>query len=167
MGLERLWAGWRMGYIETGMSEAECLFCACAASTEDRRALVLERGRSCFIMLNAYPYTSGHLMVAPARHLATLSALEAAERDELLALLARGERALARAYRPQGFNVGLNLGVPAGAGIPGHLHAHLVPRWTGDSNFMTAVAETRVLPEALDRTYERVSAALASLARED
>ncbi|MGD8394555.1 MAG: HIT domain-containing protein [Candidatus Eiseniibacteriota bacterium] len=161
--MDRLWAGWRMRYIEGHDPESECLFCACASTGDDREALVLERGRRCYVMMNRYPYTSGHVMVVPSRHVARLAELDAEERDELMALLARAERALAEAYRAQGFNMGVNLGMAAGAGIPQHLHAHLVPRWSGDTNFMSAVAETRVLPEALDRTYERLRAAFAAL----
>jgi ATP adenylyltransferase len=159
--LERLWAGWRMTYIVSHSPEDACLFCACGAAENDREVLVLERGERCFTMLNAYPYTSGHLMVAPYRHVATISDLGDDEAREMMALLARAERALGREYRPQGLNMGINLGEPAGAGIPKHLHAHLVPRWIGDSNFMTTVAETRVMPEALGATFERLARALA------
>jgi ATP adenylyltransferase len=152
-----------MSYIESASSSDACLFCTAAAAEGDEcRVWVLERAGGCLTMLNAFPYTSGHVMVAPVRHVATLGDLTDGERIELMRALARMESALLAAYRPQGFNMGLNLGDAGGAGIPGHLHAHLVPRWTGDTNFMTSVAETRVLPEALDQTYERLKKALAS-----
>ena len=162
--MEQLWAGWRMSYLESTRQEATppCLFCSKPASGRDQEELVLARGHTCFIMLNAFPYNSGHLMVAPYRHVDSFAGLEPAERDELIFLLGRAERALRREYRPQGFNMGVNLGESAGAGVLGHLHAHLVPRWTGDTNFMTAVANTKVMPEPLVRTYERLLKALDS-----
>lgn len=160
--MERLWAGWRMSYIESARQDpGECIFCRKPAAGRDRQELVLVRGRACFILLNAFPYSSGHLMVAPYRHIESFATLELAERDELIVLLGRSERALRREYRPHGFNMGVNLGAPAGAGVVGHLHAHLVPRWNGDTNFMTTIAGTKVLPEALDRTYERLLDAFA------
>ena len=167
--MQRLWAGWRMSYIESARDGGEeCLFCArgCASAdpgaAADRAGLVLERGRTCFMMLNAFPYNTGHLMVAPYRHVDTFAALSPAESADLLHLLGRAEDALRREYRPHGFNMGVNLGSAAGAGVVGHLHAHLVPRWTGDTNFMGTVGETKVLPETLERTFERLAGALAA-----
>lgn len=163
--MERLWAGWRMAYIESARQDpGGCIFCTKPAAGNDRVELVLERGRACFAMLNTFPYNTGHLMVAPYRHVDSFGDLEPEERDDLLLLLGRAEQALRREYRPDGFNMGVNLGQPAGAGVLGHLHAHLVPRWSGDTNFMTAVAEAKVMPEALDRTYERLLAALGRVA---
>jgi ATP adenylyltransferase len=151
-----------MSYIESARQDTgECIFCHKPAAGQDRHELVLARGRTCFIMLNAFPYSSGHLMVAPYRHVDSFGALDRTEGEELILLLGRGERALRREYQAQGFNMGVNLGAPAGAGVVGHLHAHLVPRWIGDTNFMTTIAGTKVLPEALDRTYERLLGALA------
>jgi ATP adenylyltransferase len=151
-----------MSYIESArLDPGGCIFCGKPATGQDRAELVLARGRACFILLNAFPYNSGHLMVAPYRHVGTFSALEAGERDELILMLGQAERALGREYRPHGFNMGVNLGESAGAGVIGHIHAHLVPRWNGDTNFMTTLAETKVLPETLDRTYERLQSALA------
>jgi ATP adenylyltransferase len=153
-----------MSYIESARaSDPGCLFCRKPSEGDDRRAFLLERQGSCFTLLNAYPYNSGHLMVAPFRHVDSFAALSSAERTDLLLLLARAEVALRREYRPHGFNMGVNLGEAAGAGVLGHLHAHLVPRWTGDTNFMTAVGETKVLPEGLDRTFERLERALSEI----
>ncbi len=155
MTLDRLWAGWRAAYIEgvatvpEPVGTSDCLFCGLiAADPED--ALVIAQGEHVFAVMNAYPYTSGHLMVAPRRHGGTLSALEPDEASELMAMVQDATRALEAAYHPDGMNVGVNLGRAAGAGIPGHVHVHVVPRWNGDTNFMTATAETRVLPESLD-----------------
>lgn len=150
-----------MTYVESAYPDADCIFCAKPAANNDREEMVLERGTSCFTMLNAFPYNCGHLMVAPYRHVDSLSALRPDEREELIRLLGRAEAVLRSAYHPDGFNVGVNLGEAAGAGIPRHLHAHLVPRWIGDTNFMSTIGETRVMPESLARTYERLVDALA------
>ncbi len=159
--MERLWAGWRMSYIESARQEGGgCLFCRKPASGQDQDEGVVARGRTCFILLNAFPYNPGHLMVAPYRHVDSVAELDPAERDELLLLLGRAEVALRREYRPHGFNMGVNLGEAAGAGVIGHLHVHLVPRWTGDTNFMPALADTKVIPEPITRTYERLHRAL-------
>jgi ATP adenylyltransferase len=145
-----------MTYVETAHPDADCIFCAKPAANNDREEMLLERGTSCFTMLNAFPYNCGHLMVAPYRHVDSLSALRPDEREELIHLLGRAEMMLKSVYHPDGFNVGVNLGEAAGAGVPRHLHAHLVPRWIGDTNFMSTVGETRVMPESLARTYERL-----------
>jgi ATP adenylyltransferase len=156
--LERLWAGWRAEWVAGAGAEVpddECLFCALAAAPPDEALLVAREGRT-FAVLNAYPYTSGHLMVAPLRHEGELERLEAADASELMATTQQATAAVKRAYAPDAVNIGMNLGRAAGAGIPGHLHVHVVPRWGGDTNFMTAVAETRVLPESLPRSLERL-----------
>ena len=151
-----------MAYVSTaGGPEAACVFCAALAAGDDRRALILRRGRLAFLILNAFPYASGHLMAVITRHVGTLETATAEELGEAMALIQSATRALAAAYRPDGFNVGLNQGRVAGAGVLGHLHVHLVPRWNGDTNFMSAIGETRVLPEALETTYDRLAAALA------
>ena len=160
MTLDRLWAGWRSSYIE-GVTSAEpkdgCVFCGILdAGLPDEETYVLWRGRLTFAILNAYPYTSGHLMVMPLRHVGGLSDLTDDEADELFAAARRGVAALEAAYRPQGVNLGANLGEAAGAGVPGHLHLHALPRWAGDTNFMTAVAEARVLPEPLATTWRKL-----------
>ncbi len=162
--MQCLWAGWRMSYIESARAGDEaCLFCVKPRAGADEQELLLERGEFCFTMLNAFPYSTGHVMVAPFRHVDSFAHLSAPERLELLHLLARAEEVLGREYRPHGFNMGVNLGAAAGAGVVGHLHAHLVPRWTGDTNFMSTVGETRVVPEDLARTYERLRRAFAQI----
>ncbi len=145
----------------TGDSQG-CVFCE-AINSEESGRLLLTRGRTCFVILNLYPYNSGHLMVVPNRHVPCLGALLPEERVELMELTCRAECALNEAYRPQGMNVGLNLGRSAGAGIVDHLHVHLVPRWTGDTNFMSVVGQVRVLPEELEQTAERLRPIFARL----
>jgi ATP adenylyltransferase len=132
----------------------DCIFCDARESRD--HDLVLLRGRQCFVILNLYPYNNGHLMVVPNRHVCTLESLDEPERNELMALTRVSEMALTEAYHPQGMNIGINLGKAAGAGIENHLHVHLVPRWSGDTNFMTAVGQTRVLPEDLRETAARL-----------
>lgn len=162
MTLQRLWAGWRNDYV-TGVANVEpgeCVFCALFGSgASDREALVIWRGAHTVVMLNLYPYASGHLLVMPARHLADLEELAPAESAELWDAAVAGVAALKRAYSPDGVNLGANLGRAAGAGVPGHLHLHAVPRWAGDTNFMTAVGEVRVMPEDLATSYDKVRAA--------
>ena len=142
----------------TGASRADaggCIFCG-ALDARPAAVLILHRGARCFVILNKFPYNNGHLMVVPIRHAATLADLDRIEMGELAALTRTAEMALARAYAPHGLNVGINLGRAAGAGAPGHLHVHLVPRWEGDTNFMTVVAETRVVPEAPEAAAARL-----------
>ncbi len=153
--MDRLWAPWRLSYVTAAPAPStDCIFCDAAASAG--ADLVLFRGRHCFVILNLYPYNNGHLMVVPNRHLYALEALRPDEQVEMMALARVSEMALNEAYRPHGINVGINLGKAAGAGIENHLHMHLVPRWSGDTNFMTAVGETRVLPEDLAATVSRL-----------
>lgn len=161
--LDRLWAPWRMAYIRRAAEPAGCLFCRVGRARADRRDLVLARRPGALLMLNRFPYNPAHLMVAVKRHAAQFHELTTEERADLLDLTALAERALAAEYAPHGVNYGLNVGRVAGAGFPGHLHLHLVPRWDGDTNFMPVVAETRVLPESLDRTWQRLRAALVTL----
>jgi ATP adenylyltransferase len=142
----------------------ECVFCQAADAR--REELVLTRGRACFVILNLYPYNNGHLMVVPNRHVATLAEATSAELAELMRLTRHSEIALTEAYRPQGINVGMNLGKPAGAGIVDHLHVHVVPRWTGDTNFMSVVGGVRVLPEDLRGTASRLRPVFERLSRE-
>jgi ATP adenylyltransferase len=145
-----------MAWIGATNPPAGCIFCDAFATTDDRRHVVLARGRHAFVLLNAFPYASGHLMVAPARHVGTVGDAHADELAEAMTLVQRAIAALDAEYRPHGYNVGINQGAAAGAGIVDHLHVHVVPRWSGDANFMTTVGEARVLPEALDRTWERL-----------
>ncbi|MFN8035933.1 MAG: HIT domain-containing protein [Acidimicrobiia bacterium] len=164
MSLDRLWAGWRTSYIETIATQEPshepegCVLCR-LADANDPEGLILERNDLTFAVMNAYPYTSGHLMVSPVRHVAALEELSPEEATELMAMLQRATTAVRAAYDPDGMNVGINVGRGGGAGVPGHLHVHVLPRWAGDTNFMTAVAEVRVLPEALTRSWEKLQAA--------
>lgn len=166
MSFEQLWAGWRSAYVASVAngpeSEAEesCLMCALGAAEgpDPSRHVVFSEGLVA-AALNAYPYASGHLLVFPRRHVGELEALTSEEAVALWAGVADAVRALKAAYRPDGLNVGINLGRAAGAGIPGHLHVHVVPRWGGDTNFMTTAAAVRVLPESLPETFERLRAA--------
>jgi ATP adenylyltransferase len=157
-----LWAPWRIDYITRDRS-AGCVFCAAAEGEGHDAALVLERGEKCFTMLNAFPYSSGHAMALPYRHVADLLDLGEDEVGELMSLARRCVRALRAVMAPEGFNVGLNLGEAAGAGIAEHLHLHIVPRWSGDTNFMPVLADTHVIPQALEATRDLVTAALAQL----
>ena len=161
MTLERLWAGWRTEYVSNVDDEDDgCVFCRILASDEPaEQTYVLWRGERCAALLNAYPYTSGHLMVMPLRHVGEVEDLDDAEMHELWPAVATAVRALKQAYRPDGINFGANLGRAAGAGVPGHFHVHALPRWNGDSNFMTSIAEARVMPESLPATFEKVRGA--------
>jgi ATP adenylyltransferase len=154
--MERLWSPWRLSYVTRAAGSEEddgCIFCELRGRNEE---LVLFRGRLCFVILNLYPYNNGHVMVVPIRHISELAATTADERAELMGLVRHAEIALGEGYRPHGINVGMNLGRPAGAGVLDHLHIHLVPRWNGDTNFMGVVGNTRVLPEDLSQTAERL-----------
>lgn len=162
-GLERLWSPWRMKYIRTADAPAGCLFCAVRRARNDRKHLVLARRPGALLMLNRFPYNPAHLMVAVERHVARYADLTPEEGAALLTLTGLAERALEAAYRPHGMNYGANAGRIAGAGFPGHLHLHLVPRWSGDTNFMPTIAGTRVLPESLGETWRRLRAALRAL----
>jgi ATP adenylyltransferase len=149
--MEHLWSPWRLAYITGARQSTDCVLCA-AQTDPDADPLVVFRGRTCFVILNLFPYNNGHLMVIPNRHVATLGSATPAERAELIELTATAETAVTEAYAPHGFNLGINLGKPAGAGILDHLHVHVVPRWNGDTNFMTVVGATRVLAETLSDT---------------
>jgi ATP adenylyltransferase len=150
-----------MSYVTGSARERGCLFCRLRESGDDAARLVLARRPGAYLMLNAFPYNTGHLMAAVRRHVGTLSGLTAAERRDLGDLAVMGESLLAEVYHPAGLNVGANLGRAAGAGVDGHLHLHLVPRWKGDTNFMTSVGDTKVLPEPLEETFRRLREALA------
>ena len=164
MSLDRLWAGWRGEYIASSGDgpSSDCVFCDILASRrpDDETYIVWRHPAATAVaILNAYPYTSGHLLVVPTRHVADLEALSADESAALWAGVTDATRAVKAAYRPEGLNLGANLGRAAGAGVPGHLHIHALPRWTGDTNFTTTVAETRVLPETLSESYRKLRAA--------
>jgi ATP adenylyltransferase len=161
--MERIWAPWRQSYVSNAKSDKSCIFCPDHAGKDDRKRLILARSDYSLMMLNRYPYTGGHLMVAPLRHAAELDDLSDAEMLDLMHLLRRGRALLKRVASPDGFNVGINLGKAAGAGVEEHLHIHVVPRWNGDSNFMTVVGDVRVIPDGLTEAYDRLSAALAEV----
>jgi ATP adenylyltransferase len=153
--MEHLWSPWRLAYITGAHPATGCVFCNALADPE-ADALVVFRGSTCFVILNLFPYNNGHLMVVPNRHLATLAAATREERAELIELTTRAEIALTEAFAPHGLNMGINLGKPAGAGVLDHVHLHVVPRWNGDTNFMTVVGRTRVLPEELPDTAAKL-----------
>jgi ATP adenylyltransferase len=153
--VEHLWSPWRLAYVTGTTGEGSCIFCDAWASGGDD-SLVVFRGRLAFVILNLYPYNNGHLMIVPARHVATLAGLTAEELGEVAELTRRAEMATQEAYQPHGINVGINLGRPAGAGILDHLHVHLVPRWNGDTNFMSVVGNVRVVPEEPLTTLQRL-----------
>ena len=152
--MEQLWAPWRINYVSRADKERGCFLCEAAQATDDRRSLVLWRERSSFCMMNSWPYNNGHLMVAPLAHKADLTDLSDDELLEHMQLLRRCRDNLVAAIRPAGFNIGLNLGKAAGAGVPGHMHWHIVPRWEGDTNFMPVVADTKVIAQSLDSLWE-------------
>lgn len=161
--MHRLWTPWRLSYVtDVSTPVPGCIFCDAGARGVDD-GLIVARGEQSFVILNKYPYNNGHLMVVTSRHIGRLADLSVAERDELMALTQASEAVLSRVYQPHGFNIGLNLGKPAGAGVLDHLHVHVVPRWNGDTNFMSVVGETRVLPEELPTTAERLRAAFEAL----
>ena len=156
--MDHLWSPWRLAYI-TGKASAEgCVFCG-ALSDPSAEPLLVHRGRTCFVILNLFPYNNGHLMVIPNRHIASLAAATPDELTELMHLTRLAEIALTETYEPQGLNMGINLGKPAGAGILNHLHLHVVPRWNGDTNFMPVLADVKVMPEHLQETRTKLAAA--------
>ena len=165
--MDRLWTPWRYQYISGETSEktvdkaasgSACIFCTLPQEpiANDERNFILHRAQHNFIVLNLYPYTSGHLLVIPYQHTSELDAVSKEATDELMDLAKRAQTILRAAYRPDGFNLGMNLGHAAGAGVAGHVHLHIMPRWTGDANFMSTVGETRVLPEDLPTTYKKL-----------
>ena len=158
---ERIWAPWRLEYIERAEEKGGCIFVDLPAQEDDRNNLIMHRAEHAFVMLNRYPYSNGHLMVAPYRHTATLEELSDAELLQINQLIRDCVKWLTIAFSPQGFNIGVNMGRSAGAGIEDHLHWHIVPRWNGDTNFMTTVGETRVLAQSLEDTYDRLRSVIA------
>jgi len=162
--MDYLWTPWRYAYITTASKNEGkdgCIFCE-LPKLADEEAKIVYRGQHCYIILNSFPYTSGHVMVVPFAHLDELQKLPEAAAHEMMALTQKMERVLRQTYSPDGINLGMNIGRAAGAGVVGHVHMHVLPRWVGDTNFMTVVGESRVLPEALDVTYERIKRALDS-----
>jgi ATP adenylyltransferase len=161
--MEFLWSPWRMNYIQSHKKDDSCIFCSAISKPDGLDNLILYRGEKVFIILNRYPYTSGHLMLVPFDHQPTLEALEIETLSELMELAQHSIQVIRNVYQPQGFNLGINIGDVAGAGVTGHVHMHIVPRWSGDTNFMSTLATTRVLPESLEVTYRRLKAALDKL----
>ncbi len=156
MPTQRIWAPWRLAYVKDASKDSaeECIFCAKPAEDDDEANLIVHRGDRCFVILNLYPYTNGHLMIAPYEHLATLPALGPETVAEMMALSQRAMTILEESYEPHGYNVGFNQGRVAGAGVEHHIHMHVVPRWGGDTNFMPVLADTRVMPQTLEQSYE-------------
>ncbi|MBI2834604.1 MAG: HIT domain-containing protein [Acidobacteria bacterium] len=164
--MERLWSPWRLPYVSAGEPQG-CIFCEAQQSGDGSNAsLIVFDGTHCFVILNLFPYNSGHLMIVPRRHVASLASASSDELGELIDLTRRAELALMEAYSPHGLNIGINLGRPAGAGIVDHLHLHIVPRWNGDTSFMSVIGHVRVLPEELPQTVEKLRPIFARLARE-
>lgn len=177
--MDRLWSPWRLPYILSGGEARGCVFCDALADTDSSAAaasagdpaplrqssLIVFQGKTCYVILNLYPYNNGHLLVVPNRHIPSLAAATPEELGELIELTRRSELALTEAYSPHGINMGINLGKPAGAGVLDHVHMHVVPRWSGDTNFMTVVGETRVLPEELPDTAQKLRPIFEKLAR--
>ena len=159
--MDYLWTPWRYQYVTKGDAPSVCVFCTAAGSSDDRKTLIVHRAAHNFIILNRFPYTNGHVMVVPYAHLDELQKLPADPAAEMMALTQRIEGVLRNLYRPDGINLGMNIGKAAGAGIAGHIHMHVLPRWVADANFMSVVGEVRVLPETLDVTWKKIRDALA------
>ena len=165
MAMDYLWTPWRFQYMEKAArgEQPDCIFCDAAARTDDAETLVVYRGAKTFVILNRYPYTNGHVMIVPYVHVGELQLCEPETLNELIQMARRIEIFFKAEYKPDGMNLGMNLGRAAGAGVVGHLHLHALPRWIGDSNFMTVTAETRVHPEELKTTYARLRKGLAAI----
>ncbi len=153
MAEKRIWAPWRLEYVKSA-KDGECIFCTKPEQGDDTQALIVHRGERSFVILNLFPYTNGHLMVAPLEHVARLQDLDAETITEIMALAQRAMVRLEEVYRPQGYNVGFNQGRVAGAGVESHIHLHVVPRWAGDTNYMPVLADTRVMPQSLEDSFE-------------
>jgi ATP adenylyltransferase len=161
--MDFLWTPWRYRYLADPGKEDRCIFCDALALNDDVKAQIVFRGKLSFIILNRFPYTSGHVMIVPYAHVADLPQCDPEALAEIMRLSQKMQTALSGIYHPQGFNLGMNLGRCAGAGVVGHLHLHMLPRWIGDANFMTTVAETRMEPEELSTTYEKLKHALSTV----
>jgi ATP adenylyltransferase len=157
--MDHLWSPWRYRYVTKADPGDACIFCEKSSQGRDAENLIVHRGRANFVLLNLYPYTTGHLMVAPYEHLAALEDLDEAALIELMVLTRDASRHLRSVYKPQGMNIGMNVGECAGAGVAGHIHMHILPRWPADASFITTIGETRVIPEDLGTTYEKLRAA--------
>ena len=162
--MDYLWTPWRYAYVTASEKAVGCIFCELPQLGDDTKARIVHRGKSCYVVLNTYPYTPGHVMVVPFAHLDELQKLPTDAAHEMMELSQKLERVLRQLYSPDGINLGMNVGKAAGAGVAGHIHMHVLPRWVADSNFVSVVGETRVLPESLEMTYERVLGAIRSSA---
>jgi ATP adenylyltransferase len=160
--MDYLWTPWRYAYVTAAGKISGCIFCDLPKLGDDAKARIVLRGEHCYIVLNTYPYTPGHVMVVPYEHLDELQKLPAPAAQEMMALAQEMERVLRQLYRPDGVNLGMNIGKAAGAGVAGHIHMHVLPRWVADTNFVSVIGETRVLPESLEMTYERIKGVLQS-----
>ena len=156
--MDHLWSPWRYRYVQKELPDTGCVFCRIAAEDRDEENLLIYRGKVSFVMMNLYPYTTGHMMVVPYQHVDSLEGVPNDTLEEIIRLARDSQRHLREVYKPTGFNIGMNLGESAGAGIAEHIHMHVLPRWSGDTNFMTTVGETRVLPEELPTTYRKLRA---------
>ena len=153
----RIWAPWRLAYVKDASKDTECIFCTKPDEGDDREALIVHRGDRCYVILNAFPYTNGHLMVAPFEHVGRLQDLDPETLTEITALASRAMTILDDAYGPEGYNVGCNQGRIAGAGFDSHIHMHVVPRWAGDTNYMPVIGDTRVMPQTLEQSYDALA----------
>ena len=160
--MDYLWTPWRYAYVSTAEKVTSCVFCDAARAGDDEKVHIVYRGQHCFVILNAFPYTPGHVMIVPYEHLDELRKLPAEAAHEMMDLCQRMETVLRELYRPDGINLGMNIGKAAGAGIAGHIHMHVLPRWVADANFVSVIGETRILPETLEETWKRMTAALRS-----
>lgn len=161
--MKKLWAPWRMEYIQSGAEKGRCIFCVENLAEEDEKRYVVHRGSKSFVIMNIYPYNNGHVMIAPHRHAACLTDLKDEELEDLFRTVRLSVDILKKIFSPDGFNTGINTGAAAGAGYEEHLHVHVVPRWNGDSNFMPVLADTKVLPEHLDSTYRTLKEAFREI----
>jgi ATP adenylyltransferase len=160
--MKQMWTPWRMEYIRRAKKPG-CVFCEMLQAADDRANLILHRGELAFLVLNKYPYNNGHMMAVPYRHVDTLELLDPEETSDMMALVTLGLQALRQTAHPEGFNIGVNIGQSAGAGVLDHIHTHIVPRWGGDANFMPVLAEVRLIPQSLDETYDELREAIVTI----
>jgi ATP adenylyltransferase len=164
--MDYLWTPWRYAYVSTAEKKSGCVFCDAVSAGDDEKVRIVYRGQHCFVILNTYPYTPGHVMVVPYAHLDELRKLPPEAAGEMMALSQRMESVLRELYSPDGINLGMNIGKAAGAGIAGHIHMHVLPRWVADANFLSVVSETRVLPETLEETWRRMTTVMRQRGQE-
>ena len=157
MANHRIWAPWRLAYVKDASKDTECIFCTKPAEASDEETFIVHRGERCFVILNTFPYTNGHLMVAPFEHVGKLQELDGSTVAEMMTLSTRAMEIIDETYGPEGYNLGLNQGRIAGAGFDSHIHMHVVPRWAGDTNYMPVIGDTRVMPQSLEESYEALS----------